>query len=370
MSELMLKGVEEEVLIGDRSCHAAGLSDRITREFSGFATEPDLRNVEYTAGPHEEMETLLSELAEKRLELRRILADFGDYRILPGAVIPLDETSEFLITDAKNDYYRFIRDAYGDRIVTVSTHISLGVTDPGELFRLYRVLRCEAAMFLALSACSPIYRGRLSGYHSTRRHLFPQTPKRVPLFADQGAFVGWMEARIAAGEMFNRRHLWVGARPNGPQTPRELNRLELRICDSIADRDELAAIAALLEARALFLLENRDVDAVAGRSEAELLDEIGANEEAAARRSLDCDVARWQDGRRTSMRSWIMDLLDEILPTARRQGLDGRLDGISALLERGNPAQRWIRRVENGESVAELVLSEAEEAERRDGFVA
>ena len=57
-----------------------------------------------------------------------------------------------------------------------SGHINLGITDPEWLFAAVRLVRCEAALLLALSASSPFLDGRFTGHHSQRWQQFPLTP--------------------------------------------------------------------------------------------------------------------------------------------------------------------------------------------------
>ena len=78
--------------------------------------------------------------------------------------------------------------------------------------------------------------------------VFPLTPERVPFFPDPASFADWMDEQLELGTMQNGRHLWLGIRPNGPATPRVLDRLELRICDRISDPVVLQAVTALYEA--------------------------------------------------------------------------------------------------------------------------
>ena len=47
----------------------------------------------------------------------------------------------FLISDPDNEYYCYIRDAYGTRVVTASTHISIGLNDAETIVRAARLLR-------------------------------------------------------------------------------------------------------------------------------------------------------------------------------------------------------------------------------------
>ncbi len=53
-----------------------------------------------------------------------------------------------------------------------------------------------------------------------------------------------------------RDSFWSSIRPNGPQRPHVLDRLELRICDYVSDIELLLAITALLELRVIYLFEN------------------------------------------------------------------------------------------------------------------
>ena len=364
----LLKGIEEEVLLGTQACQAVPLSSRLAARDPSFVVEPDGRNVEYVAGPHVDYGELAAELAAKRLALRQALEDLGGFRVIPGGTLPLEEAAEFHLSDLSDPYYRFIRDSYGDRVVTAGSHISIGFDRPDELFRIYRVLRCEAAMYLALSASSPFYRGGLSGSHSTRWAIFPRTPSCVPLFRSQRAYIAWVEEKLRSGEMFNRRHLWVAVRPNGPNTPADLDRLELRICDAMIDATDLLSITALLEARVLHLLERPDLDPVAIRPEQQLLEEIATNEAAAGRSSLDAEVIRWNDGARMPMRAWIAETLAEVAPIARRVGVQERLADFADPAALESPAKRWIQRARDGKSVVEIIESEAVAAERRDGL--
>ena len=56
--------------------------------------------------------------------------------------------------------------------------------------------------------------------------------------------------------MQNIRHFWSSIRPNGPQRPLILDRLELRICDFVYDINLLLGITAMIELRILNLFEN------------------------------------------------------------------------------------------------------------------
>jgi predicted glutamate--cysteine ligase len=294
----------------------------------------------------------------KRCRLRRYLMDLDAYTLVPGSTLSLEESDEFRISNHDNLYYRFIAETYGTTVVTASTHINLGIEDAEELMRVYRVLRCEAAAWLALTASSPFLRGKPTGFHSTRWKVFPLTPRSVPFFRDHQHFVDWVESKLVSREMYNPRHLWLSVRPNGPASPRELSRLELRICDRISRPKVISAVVGLAEARIWQVLEDRALDPLRGHSDEELRELAAHNEAAAAESSLDARFVDWTTGREHAMRDWIAAFLEQVRPVARAHGFEEVLAAVPTILSEGNLAQRWLARVASGMTPRE-VISEA-----------
>ena len=351
----LLKGLEEEVYTGTPDGHVLPLSPQVKEALDGYTTEPDGRNVEFTTAPYRSYQVLIDRLMAKRCALRRYLEAEHGCTLVPGGALSLAGPDSFHFSDPENPYYRYIRYTYGNRVVTASTHINLGIDDPEELLRAYRVLRLEAAVFLALTAASPFLSGETTGRHSTRWLRFPLTPERVPFFPDANSFATWMDEQLASGAMQNGRHLWLGIRPNGPATPRDLDRLELRICDRISDPYILQAVTALYEARVWQVLEQPDLDPLHDRSSSELEELAAANERAAGTASLDAEGTNWVDGNTLTFRAWAESMLESVTPTAGRHGFDGLLEPIRAVLEQGNPAMQWLRRIEQGATPQEVI---------------
>lgn len=351
----LLKGLEEEVYTGRPDGHVLPLSPQVKAALDGYTTEPDGRNVEFTTAPYRSYRVLIDRLMAKRCALRRYLEAEHGCTLVPGGALALADRDSFYISDPENPYYRYIRDAYGTRVVTASTHINVGVDDAEELLRAWRVLRLEASVFLALTAASPFLAGETTGLHSARWLRFPLTPERVPFFPDAASFAVWMDSQIETGAMQNQRHLWLGVRPNGPATPRVLDRLELRICDRISDPDVLQAVTALYEARVWQVLERPELDPLRDRSSTELEALAAANERAAGTASLDAEATDWFDGSTVTFRDWAASMLDSARETAGRHGFGALLDPLDEILEKGNPAMQWLRRVEEGATPRQVI---------------
>ena len=343
---LLTKGFEIEMYTGTLQGDVVGLSDQITTDLEGFMREPDTRNVEYATEPLLTYERLLCALVRPRQRLRTYLEKLG-YTLIPGSTLSLGGSDRFYRSDPHNAYHEYIEKAYGTKVVTASVHINVGISDPEILMRAIRLVRLEAPLYLALSAASPFLDGQPTGYHSTRWGLFPKTPSHVPLFESHAHFIEWTEANLKAGTLQNVRHLWTSVRPNGDQRPYNLNRLELRICDLIADPIALLAVTALLEARLLQLLNDPSLDplkrSLSAGDRAQLIALTDDNEAAAARFGLDAQLHHWLDGRKIRARDWIAEIYQEVLPVAKHNGFSCFLTPVQKILREGNTAERWLQ---------------------------
>jgi predicted glutamate--cysteine ligase len=366
------KGFEVEIYTGTPSGQIIGFSDRIVADLNGFVREPDNRNVEYTTAPLHRYEQLLCELVRPRQALRTYLQTLGNYTLIPGSTLSLGDTQHFYRSDPNNPYHSYIEQTYGTDVVTASIHINVGLADPEVLMRACRLLRVEAPLYLAMTAASPFLDGVPTGYHSTRWHLFPQTPSQVPLFESHGHHIQWVEEQLAAGTMQNVRHLWVSVRPNGDRRPYGLNRLELRICDLVINPLHLLAITAFLEARLLQVLADPTLDPLLqsqlpaqSRGE-DLLAITLDNEKAVAHQSLTAPLRHWRDGETLIAHDWIQGIYGELLPIARAHGFSCFLTPLQSLLKSGNEAQQWLRLHDQGYTVGEIMAQAVQAAQAQD----
>ena len=354
----LLKGFEVELFTGRRDGRNVGIAATAKQELEGFVTEPDHRNLEYVTAPESNYEPLTEALLAPRRSLRTWLQS-RDLTLLPGSTLSLGDATRFERSDPKNPYHDLIEATYGTDVVTASIHINLGIENPEALFQALRLVRCEAALMLALSASSPFLNGEVTGAHSQRWLQFPLTPARVPLFVDHQHFIRWTEEQIAAGTMHNVRHLWTSVRPNGPERPHQLNRLELRICDLITDPAHLLAITTLLELRVQQILRAPSAHDPMTRSSLNLddLEQLSLdNDRAAAQTSLEATLHHWEDGRPLQCRDWLLMLIESVEPLAAELHLSERLQPLATILDQGNQAMRWLASIRDGGTI-QTVLS-------------
>ena len=365
---LLSKGFEIELYTGTPQGEIVGLSDRISQDLPGFVTEPDSRNVEYVTDPYLDYQSLLCALLRPRRQLRDYLKRLGDYTLIPGSTLSLGDSQVFYRSNPLNDYHGYIEQTYGTQVVTASVHINVGISDPEQLMRACRLVRLEAPLYLALSASSPFLDGKATGHHSTRWAVFPKTPAQVPLFESHGHFIRWTEEQLAAGTMQNVRHLWSSVRPNGPDRPHDLNRLELRICDLMVDPVGLLAVTALLETRIQQMLADPSLDPLSQSrfTPQELVELTDRNEQAAAHDSLRATLIHWQDGREISAQDWIEELYEQGEEKARELGIRCFLSPLLEILRSGNSAQQWLAAQTEGRSTQQVMVQAIQAMEEQE----
>jgi len=278
--------------------------------------------------------------------------------IIPSSTLCFEHDIQFQRSDINNLYHQFIQDNYGTAIATSSVHINLGIDDLDKLFAAIRLIRSEAALYLSLSASSPFLNNKITENHSQRWMQFPKTPSKVPFFENHNSYIDWIEENIANKNMQNIRHFWSSIRPNGPQRPLILDRLELRICDFVYDINLLLVITAMIELRILNLFENiNTLDPLnASTFSIDELSEIcDLNEINAARDSLNSELIHWQDGKKIICREWIQDLLSDLSLTAEKFNMKHLLEPIHRVLEEGNQAMKWINQYKKGLSIEQIM---------------
>ena len=365
---LLLKGFEVEMFTGQPDGTVVGCADEVARALPGFMVEPDRRNLEYATPPAADYRQQLGQLLEPRRTLRAWLKQRG-LTLLPGSCLSLGDSRRFERSDRANPYHSLIERTYGTRVATASVHLNFGVADPEQLMAACRLMRCEGALLLALSACSPFLDGGVTGAHSQRWRQFPITPPRVPLFRRHGHYIRWMEEQLDLGAMHNVRHLWCSVRPNGRGRPYEVDRVEVRICDLLDDPLELLAVAVFCELRLLQLLADperhdplrsstMDADALAVLAD--------RNDQAAAGQSLAARLHHWRDGRALTAGQWLGQSLKDVQGLAQSLGLEGWLQPLHGILHNGNLSMRWLRSHGEGESIRAIVSGEAAALERRE----
>ena len=170
------------------------LRDRVTQETHAAV-------MEVTTGVHRRVADAVAELAELRWKLSRALADHG-LRAGVAGMHPSAVASDTVVSS--DPRYREIGASMrvlARREPTLATHVHVGIENPRAAVRLLNRLRVHLPLLLALSANSPFWQGRATGFASTRTTVFDAVPRTgvARAFRDYADWVGRVDALLRSG---------------------------------------------------------------------------------------------------------------------------------------------------------------------------
>lgn len=350
--KLLCKGIEVELYAGKASGEIVPISTDLKSELPEVSQEPDQRNFEYITNPTKDYETLRSELILPKIKIRETLKDKFGLTLIPGSTLSLPFEKKFFFSKPEDPYHQYIAKTYGTNVITTSLHLNFGIEDISLLFRLLSALRLDTSLFLTLSAASPFFDGKLTGYQSFRWHNFPKTPEFVPFFKNHDEYIKWSNKMIEEKQMYNVRHLWTSIRPNGIERPLKLNRLELRVCDLVCDTNKILAIICLIELIIQDYMKNEQYPKILNTNNLdELAKKQDEQEELAAKDGLNAKIYSWRTDSYMKISDIVEDLYKKYEPEAKDLGIYKQLIPIADILENGNEATRLINKFNETKSI-------------------
>ena len=238
-------------------------------------------------------------------------------------------------------------------------HIHVAVDDPDKAIQVVNGLLPHLGPLLALSASSPFWRGEPTGLASSRQIVFSAFPRSGPPprfrdYDDYAAVVGQLER---TGCIADYTHIWWDIRPHP-----KWGTIEVRICDAVTRVEDAVAIAAYCQALVKALSDRYDTGEEIPSYHRILTSE---NKWLAARYGLDAPVMDLATGRRIRIpiAKLVRRTLRELEPHARELGSERELEGIEALLGRGNSAERQLRIFNANRDIVEVARAIADATE-------
>jgi carboxylate-amine ligase len=213
-------------------------------------------------------------------------------------------------------------------------HVHVGVRAPDKAMPIVNGLLSYLPHFLALSASSPYWIGSDTGLASYRSKVFEALPTAGLPYQLSGwpAFEKYMEALISSHAIESVREVWWDIRPHPG-----FGTVELRVCDGLPTLDEIVCVAALAQC----LVERFDRQLDHGYTLPEPRPWlVRENKWRAARYGLDAEIVVDNAGSVQPVTEAITDLVDDLLPIARRLDCERELESIPRLIQRGASYQR------------------------------
>jgi len=348
-------GVEEELMLLHRPDNSlAHSSDAVLARIS-----PDLQRhtspethasvIELATGIHLDAPGAAAELAALRACLARELAAIGLAAACAGTY-PLACADEVKVSGAAR--YGVVAGSMrmlARRPPTMALHVHVGVPDPEDAIRLLNALREVMPVLLALSANSPFYQARDTGFASARTAIFGAFPRTgtARRFVSYADYVGTVQPMVASGALADPSFLWWDARLQ----PR-LGTVEVRVMDAQSTVGDSVPLVALVQSFARLVLEGESPET---RIAPEVLAE---NRFLAARDGLGAELIDPIERRLVPLRTLAEALLRRCRPHAVALGCGAELDQIERLATTNGADRQRARAEKSGLGNLVATLSE------------
>jgi glutamate---cysteine ligase / carboxylate-amine ligase len=292
----------------------------------------------------------------------RDVADGQGLRVGSAGTHPFSLFERQRIT-AKDRYHSLIDQLQyvARRELIFGMHIHVAVDDPDKAIQVVNGLLPHLSPLLALSASSPFWRGEPTGLSSSRQIVFSAFPRSgpPPRFRDYDDYAGVVGQLERTGCIADYTHIWWDIRPHP-----KWGTIEVRICDAVTRLEDAVAIAAYCQAVVKALSDRYDAGEEIPTYHRILTTE---NKWLAARYGLDAPVMDLATGRRNRIpiAKLVRRTLRELEPYARELGSERELEGIEALLSRGNSAERQLRIFNANRDIVEVARAIADATEGR-----
>jgi carboxylate-amine ligase len=277
-------------------------------------------------------------------------ADRCGTRLVWAGTHPFSRWQEQEITPDER-YYR-LADLLRETVVrpvTFGLHVHVGVDSGDKAIGVGQRLLEHLPLLLALSANSPFWHGRLTGYHAHRVEIleaFPTggLPPALRSWAEYEELVGQLKT---AGFIESHRELWWDVRPNAIN-----GTVEVRICDMPPNLPDLLGLTALIQCLVC-----------------QLSDAINRGEPAPESHPLMLKQNRWRASR-FGLGAELVDtttleavpapraaerMARRLAPFAERLGCSRHLERVRDMANRATGAERQIAFFEQTGDLAEVV---------------
>ena len=272
---------------------------------------------------------------ERSMALIREITDPLRVELMCAGTHPFARWSHQKVTD-KQRYATLIDRTqwWGRQMLIYGVHVHVGIEDRDKVLPiLSAVLTCFPHL-QSLSASSPFWGGRDTGYASNRALMFQQLPTAGLPFQ----FDTWQDLEAYTADMIHTGVIdqFDEIRWDLRPSPR-FGTLEMRICDGASNITEVLAFAALIHCLVEHFSTMLDEGKELPRLPAWFAQE---NKWRSARYGMDAIIILDAAGNEELVTDAVTRLLAELQPVAERLGCAAELDGIHTILRKGASYQR------------------------------
>jgi carboxylate-amine ligase len=283
---------------------------------------------------------------QRAIEEVRTITDPLRVELMCAGTHPFAQWAHQKVTD-KQRYATLIDRTqwWGRQMLIYGVHVHVGIEDRDKVLPISRAVLTALPYLQSLSASSPFWGGKDTGYASNRALMFQQLPTAgLPFqFERWEQLEGYVADMMHTGVIDQFDEIRWDVRPS----PR-FGTLEMRICDGATNQHELMALAALMhclvEHFSTMLDEGRELPVMPPWF-------VQENKWRSARYGMDAIIILDKAGDEELVTDAVRRLVRDLEPTAERLGCTTELDGVHTILERGASYQRQraVARLAGGE---------------------
>lgn len=293
-----------------------------------------LNTVEIITGVAHTVGEATKDLAHN-LDLIRTITDPLRVELMCAGTHPFARWDMQRVTD-KQRYATLIERTqwWGRQMLIYGVHVHVGIEDRAKVLPISRAMLCYYGHLQALSASSPFWGGKDTGYASNRALMFQQLPTAgLPFQFEQWSDLeGYVADMLKTGVIDVFSEIRWDLRPS-PQ----FGTLEVRVCDGIPTLAEVGSLAALIQC----LVEYFSSELDAGRELPTMPPWfVQENKWRSARYGMDAILILDRSGEEDLITSNLQRLLGRLEPVAERLGCTDELGGLHEIVKSGASYQR------------------------------
>lgn len=272
---------------------------------------------------------------ERSIEQIRGVTDPLRVELMCAGTHPFARWTQQKVTD-KERYATLIDRTqwWGRQMLIYGVHVHVGIEDRDKVLPILQAVLTYFPHLQSLSASSPFWGGKDTGYASNRALMFQQLPTAgLPFQFDR-----WEELEAYTADMMHTGVIdqFDEIRWDLRPSPR-FGTLEMRICDGASNLTEVLAFAALIHC----LVEHFSTLLDEGKELPRLQPWFAQeNKWRSARYGMDAIIILNAAGDEELVTEAVEKLLVELEPVAARLSCSAELDGIRTILRKGASYQR------------------------------
>ena len=338
-SERSTVGLEWEVALvdadsGDLRQAAQAIFDIVGTDHPNITQELLRNTVEVSSG---KCRTVGEAGADLKRALDEVAAAAAPLRIelMGGGTHPFAQWSTQKVSD-KQRYATLIDRTqwWGRQMLIYGVHVHVGIEDRAKVLPISRAMLTVFAHIQSLSASSPFWGGKDTGYASNRALLFQQLPTAgLPYQFDE-----WAQLEQYVGDMLHTGVIdqFDEVRWDVRPAPR-FGTLEMRIADGATNLLEVTAIAALTHCFVEYFSSLLDAGEPLPSMPTWFVQE---NKWRSARYGMDAIIITNAEGDEELVTDSVAHWLTVLAPVAERLGCSAELEQVRVILRRGASYQR------------------------------